>query len=108
MLWVATPTRVAHTRLLYHPPLAPPVPPPAPRPLHRLRFRLWRFRDRLRRFLPAAQLLIANAQFDVGRGVPRCQRQQRFVTLDGLFELIQFELKVSLGGVDFRTIFAIF
>ena len=72
-----------------------------------LRIDFERLLERVGGFLPAAQLLVADAQVEVGRGVPRRQRQQLLVGLDGVVVLLQLELDVALGGEDFRRLFAV-
>ncbi len=64
-------------------------------------------REGVGRFLPAAQLLIADAEVEIRGRVTGSQREQLLVGLDRVVELFQLELDVALGGEYFGRFLAV-
>ena len=73
-----------------------------------LRVHLQGLLERIRGFLPAAELLVTDPQVEVRRGMLRSRAQQLLVGLHGVVILLQLELDVAFGGVDIRALLAVF
>lgn len=71
-----------------------------------LRIDLDRFLECFGRFLPAAQLFIADAEVEISRGMARRGLQQLLVSLDGVVVLFQLELNMPLRREDLGGLFA--